>query len=84
MVAKTDPSRIIMIKGARPLEMMYSERYGVVLYASNMDYIKYAVGGEFGWIEARIPRDALVVINTSSMTITEIVPVRWQRSTTLC
>lgn len=84
MVAKTDPGRVVMVKGNKPLEMMYSARYGVVLYASNMDYIKSVVGSESGWAEMTIPRNALVGVDTCSLEIAEIAPVGWRRNSTLC
>lgn len=84
MVAKTDPGRVVMVKGNKPLEMMYSAQYRVVLYASNMNYIKSAVGGESGWAEMTIPRNPLVGVDTCSLEIVEIAPVGWKGKSTLC
>ena len=84
MVAKTDPGRVVMVKGNKPLEMVCSARYRVVLYASNMDYIKSVVGGELGWADMTIPRNTLISVDAPSLEIVEIVPVGWKRNSALC
>lgn len=84
MVAKTDPRCVVMVKGKKPLEMMYSARYRVVFYASDLNYIRQAIGLEPGWAEMAIPRNALVAVDTCSLEIAEIVPVGWKGSSTLC
>ena len=84
MVAKTDPERVVMIRGTNPLEMMYSPRYRAVLYASDMDYIRHAVGDETGWVEAAIPRGALVAVGTDPLEIAEAVRVERKVISAVC
>lgn len=84
MVAKTDPERVVMVKGSKPLQMMHSARYQAILYASDMNYIISAVGGELGWYEMAIPRNALVAVDTHCLGISEVVPIGWKGNSALC
>jgi glucosamine 6-phosphate synthetase-like amidotransferase/phosphosugar isomerase protein len=79
MVAKTDPTRVVLVKGPNLLELAYSERYRAILYASEMRYIKNAQGDNKGWKYTQIQDDALVSINTNTLKIAKVVSVRWER-----
>ena len=66
------------------LNWRITSRYKVILYASNTGYIKRAVACERGWIRLTIPRNTLMVIDTKSLEIADIVPVVREANSTLC
>lgn len=78
MTATTDPTRIIMAKANKPIDLMYHARYRVVFYASDIDYIKRAIRGERGWMEMEIPRNTIVSLDAASLEIAEMVPMKWE------
>lgn len=83
MVAKTDPGHVIMVKGNKPLEMMFSSRYRAILYASDLSFIKQMIGTEPGGFEMTIPRNAILAVDSHSLKVADIVPVGWKGNTTL-
>jgi hypothetical protein len=68
----------VLVKGPNPLELALSRRYGAVLYASDKEYLKVAVADDADWKCAKIQEDALVSINTNTLKIANVVPVRWE------
>lgn len=82
MVAKTNPGRVVMVKGNKPLEMMFSPRYRAILYASDLSFIKQVIGTEAGWFEMTIPRNAILAVDTQSLKVADVVPVGWKGNAT--
>jgi len=53
IVAKTDHDNVIIIKGNKPLELIYHSKLRVVLYASSAKYFQAALSDIHGW--ERVP-----------------------------
>ena len=75
MVATTDPHRVVLVKRDKPLEMVYNERYGVLFYASDLDYLDMVFNAQHEWLPVDIPWNTLVVVDSISSSITENVPL---------
>ena len=49
LVATSDPTRILLIKGNQPLEARYHAARGLVAYASESEILEGAIGADTGW-----------------------------------
>ena len=68
VVATSDPTRILLIKGNQPLEARCHAPRGLVAYASESRILDGVLGLGTGWREIRIPAWRLVVADTRRIT----------------
>ena len=57
IVAKTDPETVVIIKGNKPLELIYHPKLDAVFYASSAKYLYAALSDSKGW--ERVPMEAM-------------------------
>ena len=79
IVATSDPTRIILVKGNQPLEVRCHRKRAIIAYASEPEILKAALSEERGWEEIRIPAWRLVVVDTNKMVplVAYPIPRRW-------
>lgn len=82
MVSKSDPERVLFVKGPNPLEFAYSKKLNVLCYGSKLQYIQAAVGAGGDWRRKDIPSDSLVAISTRTMKMAGAVPIEWPKMRT--
>ena len=61
IVATSDPTRILLVKGNQPLEVRCHRKHAIIAYASESKILDAALDKEPGWEEMRIPSWRLVV-----------------------
>jgi len=49
IVAKTDPETVVILKGNKPLELIYHPKLHAVFYASSAKYLQAALSDAKGW-----------------------------------
>lgn len=54
MTLLSDPGRIIVVKGSKPLEILYNKKYDVLLYASELDFMAEVLMRDGGWSEVSV------------------------------
>ncbi len=64
--ATSQPNRILLVKGNRPLEVWRNQRRGLIAYASELAILDEAIGSQPGWEEVRIPPWTLVVVDVGA------------------
>lgn len=67
VTATTRPTEVILVKGNQPLELWYSQRHHVLLYASESEFLDEALEGEDGWVEWQIPPMRIAIFRTDSL-----------------
>jgi len=67
VIATSDPTRILLVKGNQPLEVRYHEGHGLVAYASESEILDDAIGSDSGWTAIDIPAWRIVVVDTRRM-----------------
>ncbi len=75
VVATTDPECVVLVKRDKPLEMVYNERYGVLFYASDLNYLNVILDRPHEWLPVDIPWNTLVVVDSTVLNIKETVPL---------
>lgn len=63
MVSRRDPSRVIMLKGDKPLFLWHHPKRRAIAYASSEDYLCKALGDEPGWRPLDIPVMTLLALD---------------------
>lgn len=71
------PKEIILVKGNQPLELRYSERHHVLLYASEAEFLDEALSDEDGWVEWHIPSMRIAIFGTEDLAEPTIRPFRF-------
>ena len=64
VVATSDSTKILLIKGNQPLEVRYHAARGLIAYASEPEILDTAIGHDTGWEVIEIPAWRLVVVDT--------------------
>ena len=67
VIATSDPTRILLVKGNQPLEVRYHTARGLIIYASEPEILDSAIGSDTGWEAIEIPAWRLVVVDTRRM-----------------
>ncbi|MHB1463365.1 MAG: class II glutamine amidotransferase [Armatimonadota bacterium] len=69
IIATSDPTKILMVKGNQPLELRYHKRRGLIAYASEPEILDEAIGSVRGWTNIEIPAWHIAVVDTRFMEI---------------
>lgn len=80
VIATSDPTRILLIKGNQPLEIRYHAARGLIAYASEPEILDTAIGPDTGWEVIEIPAWRLVVVDTRRMMPLIVYPIPWRWS----
>ncbi|MHB1463298.1 MAG: class II glutamine amidotransferase [Armatimonadota bacterium] len=67
VIATSDPTKILLVKGNQPLELRYHKRRGLVAYASEAKILDAAIGNARGWTDIEIPAWHIAVVDTRSL-----------------
>lgn len=67
VTATSRPTEVILVKGNQPLELRYSERHHILLYASEAEFLDEALEGEDGWVEWRILPMRIATFRTDNL-----------------
>ena len=68
IVAKTDPGTVIVAKGNKPLELVYSSKLRAVFYASSAKYLRAALPDIQDWECLPVRPMTICVLNCSCLT----------------
>ena len=75
---KEDPTRVVIIKGNKPLAFRYYRKARVVLYSSLEEHLDEVIADEPGWRDLDIPPMTLAIFNTEAIAEPELHPVRFR------
>jgi glucosamine 6-phosphate synthetase-like amidotransferase/phosphosugar isomerase protein len=80
IVATSDPTRILLVKGNQPLEVRCHRKRAIIIYASEPAILDAALSEESGWEKIRIPAWRLVVVDTGEMVplVAYPIPRKWE------
>ncbi|MHB9038361.1 MAG: class II glutamine amidotransferase [Armatimonadota bacterium] len=80
IVATSDPTRILLVKGNQPLEVRCHRKRAIIAYASETEILDAALSKEPGWEKIRIPAWRLVVVDTGEMVplVAYPIPRQWE------
>lgn len=74
VVAKTDPETAIVIKGNKPLELVYHPKLRAVFYASSAKYLQAALSDTKGWEWLPMERMHIGVFRCSDLQDFQLLP----------
>jgi len=74
IVAKSDPGTIIILKGNKPLELIYHPKLRAVFYASSAKYLQVALADYPGWERWPFKPMTICVLNCSSLAEPRRIP----------
>lgn len=74
IVAKSDPGTIIIVKGNRPLELVYHPKLRAVFYASSAKYLQVALTDAVGWERLPVKPMTICVLNCSGLAEPRRIP----------
>lgn len=74
IVAKTDPGTIIILKGNKPLELVYHPKLRTVFYASSAKYLQVALADYPGWEHWPFKPMTICVLNCSGLAEPRRIP----------
>lgn len=66
MVSLATPQNVLFLKGNRPLEMMINRRLNLLIYASDLAYLRRMVGRRLAWEYYPIKPNSLLVVHAGS------------------
>lgn len=72
---KEDPTRVIILKGNKPLAFRYHRKHRAILYSSLEAHLDEAIEEERGWRELDIPPMSLLVLNTDDLQQVDLKPI---------
>jgi glutamine phosphoribosylpyrophosphate amidotransferase len=75
VVATTDPTKILLVKGNQPLEVRRHPERGLVIYASEPEILDDATDLEDGWENLCIPPWRIAAIDTRQIQTTVTYPI---------
>ncbi|MHB1462510.1 MAG: class II glutamine amidotransferase [Armatimonadota bacterium] len=67
VIATSDPTKILLVKGNQPLELRYHKRRGLIAYASEAEILDEAIGSARGWTDIEIPSWHIAVVDMRSL-----------------
>lgn len=74
IVAKTDPGTVIVLKGNKPLELVYHPKPQAVFYASSAKYLQVALADYPGWERWPTKPMTITVLNCSRLAEPRRIP----------
>lgn len=74
VVAKTAPGAVIVIKGNKPLELVYHPKLRAVFYASSAKYLHAALSDTKGWERTPIEPMRIAVFHCSDLQDLQLLP----------
>jgi len=74
IVAKSDPGTIIILKGNKPLELVYHPKLRTVFYASSAKHLQVALADHPGWERWPLKPMTICVLNCSSLAEPRRIP----------
>jgi glucosamine 6-phosphate synthetase-like amidotransferase/phosphosugar isomerase protein len=75
---KEDPTRVVIIKGNKPLAFRYHKKARAVLYSSLEEHLDEVVADDPGWRDLDIPPMTLAIFSTEAVAEPELHPVRFR------
>ena len=84
MASKTDPETVVVIKGDKPLELLYHPQYRTVLYASESAFLKTALAGNRGWCTLRVSPMSIAAFHCDELTAWKSTPCRFDVQGNAC
>ncbi len=67
VIATSDPTKTLLVKGNQPLELRFHKRRGLIAYASEAEILDEAIGNARGWTDIEIPAWHIAVVDTRSL-----------------
>lgn len=67
MASRQDPKKLMVIKGNRPLELMYHEGYDTMIYCTHTAYLDVALAGDDGWRDIRTKSMSLMTFDCDDL-----------------
>lgn len=74
IVGKSDPGTIIILKGNKPLELVYHSKLRTVFYASSAKYLQAALADTKGWERLPTKPMTITLLNCSSLAEPRRIP----------
>ncbi|MHB9036973.1 MAG: class II glutamine amidotransferase [Armatimonadota bacterium] len=80
IVATSDPTKILLVKGNQPLEVRCHRKRAIIAYASDPGILNAALSKEHSWEEIRIAEWRLVVVDIGEMVplVAYPIPRKWE------
>ena len=75
---KEDPTRVVVIKGNKPLAFRYHKKARAILYSSLEEHLDEAIGDEKGWRPLDVGRMTMLVFDTEALEDVESHRIRFR------